>query len=526
LRPFPPSAITPHGGTTRNTIERPHVKLSTRLLLPLLATVTLVMLAYAWWSLWQRVSFMVAEAEMETRAYANALGLALEHPVGQSDLEAVQVTVDRVDRDPNIYGVVIYDTTGATQYVSSLLAPAERASIADVRAVLSTSSIQTARRMLDGELAVTVLRPLLDEKGGVHGVLEVVQPLTEMNAQLARTRIRFVLNTLTLIVVVTLLLTWLVRRYLSEPMSGFVRAAQVLGSGDLTYRVKTETRVGELDEVGLELNRMADRLEDARQEVLRESEERVSLERRLSQSERLAEVGRLAADLAHEIGAPLHVIRGRADLVLKDDADRERNLRIIIGQIDRITNIVRSLLGYARRRVPKPVEADLVNVVRSVVEFIEVEAHRQGTQLTIEHEPEAIVMRADPDLLHQVFLNVLLNALHAVGETDGVGRIVVRVSRNRDRATVDVEDNGSGIPQETRDRVFDPFFTTKFASKGTGLGLALARGIVEDHGGSIALVAASSEAWSTRVRIELPVGPVAAPLPGPVPGPMTGAASA
>jgi signal transduction histidine kinase len=485
------------------------LKLSTRLLLPLLAAVTLVMLTDAWLSLRQREAVMVAESERETRAYATALGLALERAVGHSDPEAVQEMIDRIDRDPNIYGVVIYDTTGVPLYVSSPLALAERAAAADIRNVMRQPSPRTVRRPLEGERAVTVLRPLLDEGGKVHGVLEVVQPLGSVATQLARTRTRYILNTLTLILAVTLLLSWLVRRYLSEPLVRFVKAVRALGSGDLAYRLEVETAVGELAEVGTELNRMADRLEDARRDLVREGEERVSLERRLHQSEKLAEVGRLAAGLAHEIGTPLHVIRGRADLVLQGSGDRDRNLRIIIDQIDRIATIVRNLLSYTRRRMPNPVETDLVALLGSVVEFVEVESQRQRTSIELHVEPEHIPLYADPDLLHQVFLNVVLNALHAVagGTADGV--VIVRARTERKEvgsvAVVEVEDNGSGIPPENRERVFDAFFTTKDGGRGTGLGLALARAIVEDHGGSIALVHPSSRRLSTRLRIELPL---------------------
>ena len=155
---------------------------------------------------------------------------------------------------------------------------------------------------------MVVLRPLLDEGGVVRGVLEVVQPLTSVTVQLARTRLRFGLNTLTMVVVVTLLLSWLVRRHLSTPLARFVEAVRVLGGGELTHRVEPAMAVGELAVVAEELNRMANRLEEARHDLVREGEERMSLERRLLQSEKLAEVGQLAAGLAHEIGAPLHVI--------------------------------------------------------------------------------------------------------------------------------------------------------------------------------------------------------------------------
>ena len=487
------------------------MKLSTRLLLPLLAAVVLVMLGYATLSLVQREGVMVAEAERETRAYATALGLALERAAGQEAAGAIQEMIDRIDRDPNIYGVVVYDTLGVPQYVSSPLADAIPAPPEEVRSVLPDGAVRSLRRDIRGEPSVVVLRPLLDEEGAVRGVLEVVQPLTSVEIQLARTRQRFLLNTLTLIAAVSLLLSWLVRRYLSVPLARFVEAVRALGGGDLSHRIEPATAVGELKDVAGELNRMADRLEEARRELVAEAEERVSLERRLLQAEKLAEVGRLAAGLAHEIGAPLHVIRGRADLVLRNDSqvgDRNRNLSIIIRQIDRITVIVRNLLGYARRREPLMVPADLAGIVAGVTEFVDTEAARSGASLSVEMGEPGMTVRCDPDLLHQLFLNVILNALHAVGGTERPGTVVVRVGLERGAggpvAAIEIEDNGSGIALDQRDRVFEPFYTTKDGTRGTGLGLALARAIAEDHGGSITIVTPSSPAWRTRVRIELP----------------------
>ena len=482
-------------------------RLSTRLLFPLLAVVVAGMVPYAVWSLRQREGVMVAEAERETRAYATALGLALERAAGQDDPGSMQEMIDRIDRDPSIYGVVVYDTTGLPQYVSLPLAAAPAAEPQEIRAILATGEVRTLRRDVLEE-SVVVLRPLEDERGGVRGVLEVVQPLTPVSEQLARTRLRFVLNIITLLVAVTLLLLWMVRRYLSVPLAGFVDAVRALGGGELTHRLEPSVAVGELAEVAEELNRMADGLERARKDLVREAEERVSLERRLFQTEKLAEVGQLAAGLAHEIGAPLHVIRGRADLVLRagnDSNGRDRHLKIIIQEIDRITLIVRNLLGFVRRREPRVASFDLVDVIRGVVDFLDVEVARSGVKVTTEGLRESRIMRGDPDLLHQVLLNLLVNSLHALDGVDGPRKVEVRLSAGApDYAVIEIEDNGLGVPVHLHDRVFEPFYTTKDQGQGTGLGLALARAIVTDHGGSIALRQPSSPSWSTRVQITLP----------------------
>jgi len=483
-------------------------RLSTRLLLPLLAVVAAVMLPYALWSLRQRAEVMEAEAERETRAYATALGLALERAEGDPD--AIQEMIDRIDRDPSIYGVLVYDTLGMPQYVSSPLASAPAAEAEDIRSVLAERAVRTLRREVLEE-SVVVLRALVDERGNVMGVLEVVQPLTPVTEQLARTRLRFLLNTASLLIAVTLLLLWLVRRYLSDPLAQFVDAVRALGGGELTHRMEPTIAAGELAEVAEELNRMADGLEKARQELVTQSEERLSLERRLLQSEKLAEVGQLAAGLAHEIGAPLHVIRGRADLVRRSGGrveDADRHLDAIVREIDRIALIVRNLLGFVRRREPRVVEIDLAEVVQAVLDLLDVELARVNVELVTHGLEMPSRGSGDPDLLHQVFLNVLLNALHALEGAQHPRRLAVRLGRpderDRARAVVEIEDSGVGVPASLRDRVFDPYYTTKERGQGTGLGLALARAIVEDHGGSIALVQPTSSEWSTCVRITLP----------------------
>jgi signal transduction histidine kinase len=502
------------------------MKLSTRLLLPLLATVVAVMGAYGVWALFQRETSIRAEAERETAAYARALGLAVERALRSDDPNEILAIVDRVDREPAIYGVLVYDADGRLLRASEVGEPLPRATDSVIDEVLRSGLTSTLSRATGDPPAVSVVRPLLAEDGGRLGALEVVQPLASVAAEEARIRQRFLLNTLTLVASVTLVVTWLVRRNVSLPLDRFVQAVRTLGRGELHHRLESSAAAGELAVVAHELNRMADRLEAARSQLLREGEERLELERRLRQSETMAEVGSLAAGLAHEIGAPLQVIRGRASLLLRrepEPEDRERNLRIVVEQIDRISHIVRNLLGYARRRELRPAPFDLAAVSAGVGEFLEDEAVRTGTALIVRGPEGPVPLTGDADLVHQVLLNVALNALHAVESKEGERRVRLVARRLHPRedgapgGVVEVDDTGPGIPVELRDRVFDPFFTTKGGRQGTGLGLAVARGIATDHGGSIQVVDAPTDddgRWSTRVRVTLPQSVPGARTPG------------
>jgi signal transduction histidine kinase len=500
------------------------MRLSTRLLLPLIATVVTVMTAYAAWSLRQRETTLASQDRRETRAYATALGLALEAAFRDPERRDVQETIDRISLEPNIYGVAVYSPEGEVLYLAGPLEGAQADPLERILAALSSGDTTSlTRAAAGGESVFSVVRPLVAEDGTVVGGFEVLQPLSFLESEKARTRIRFLLNTLTLLATLTVLLLLLVRRLVAAPLERLVKGVRALESGDLTYRVSGDAGGGELAEVAAEFNRMADRLEEARAGLLREGEDRLALERRLRDTEKLAAVGDLAAGVAHEIAAPLHVIQGRAELLLRKANLGEaevRNLAIIREQIRRITSIVQNLLEFARRREPRMVRLDLQQTVGAVAEFLEGEFARTGVTLE-RHGPTHLELDGDGELLFQVFVNLFLNAVHALEDHPGDRTIQVTLRRvegpgaagdegpdlpgDSPRVRVEVEDSGPGVPESRRKEVFEPFFTTKASGAGTGLGLSIVRSIVAEHGGRIDLVDGAS--GGARVRIVLPARP-------------------
>jgi signal transduction histidine kinase len=471
------------------------------------------MMLFAWWALRQREASMTAEAQRVTAAYATALGLALEAGFRAGSGADVQAAIDRISNEPTIFGVIVYGTDTSVLFTSQPLGTIETAPLGAVRRVIATLEPASFTRDIYSQRAYSIVRPLLGPDGEAVGVMEVVQPWQFVQAEKQQTRWRFIYNTLALFAAVTLVIMLLTRRLIARPLNGFVDAVQALGRGELGYRTAEDRAGAELSELAREFNRMAGQLEQARAGLEREAEERVALASRLRETEKLAVVGNLAAGLGHEIAAPLHVIRGRAEMLLRHAAEptARRNLAIITDQIDRITLIVRNLLDFARRREPRLQVLHAGAVLRGVAEFLEPELQRTGVELVWEGDL-SIAIHADADLLHQVFINLLLNSIQVMVRQAPPRRIAVCVRQEQDGdVVIDVEDTGPGLDAGIIDRVFEPFFTTKPPGEGTGLGLAVVRSILEEHGGEVA--AGNHEGGGARFRIRLPA-PAMAPAHG------------
>ncbi len=221
-------------------------------------------------------------------------------------------------------------------------------------------------------------------------------------------------------------------------------------------------------------------------------------------AERLASIGTLVAGLAHEIGTPMGVIQGHAKLLesaVRDDDGRWR-LKTIQEQIARISRIIESLLNMARPRRERRIPVDLEAVLDGTLAFLSEKLERRGIRVVREYASSESVL-GDPERLQQLFLNLFMNAADAMPEG---GELRVRLQPDESgELEVRVADTGSGIAPSEVASIFDPFVTSKPAGEGSGLGLAVAQGIVSDHGGEIDVE--SREGVGTEFRILLPPVP-------------------
>ena len=230
--------------------------------------------------------------------------------------------------------------------------------------------------------------------------------------------------------------------------------------------------------------------------------ERKRLELRLRRAERLAELGTLASGMAHEIGTPMNVILGRAEYLFQRTADEgmKKGLATIVTQVERITKVMNQLLTFARRKPSERRAVDLGEIVDDSLEMFEERiAHSRVTiEKTIESSLPPVL--ADRDQLIQVLINLVMNSLHAMPEG---GRLGLSLDREHGHVRVGVSDTGHGMPEEIRSKVFEPFFTTKDFGKGTGLGLTVVKGIIEEHGGTIAVESVVDKGTTFWIRLPI-----------------------
>jgi PAS domain S-box-containing protein len=236
--------------------------------------------------------------------------------------------------------------------------------------------------------------------------------------------------------------------------------------------------------------------------MLRDVSERKRLQDQLRRTERVAELGTLASGMAHEIGTPMNVILGRAEYLMDRVTEEpiKRGLRTIITQVERITKVMNQLLSFARRKAPQRIPLDLRTVIEDGMEMFQERLASNQIRIKMEMAEPCPMVLADADQMSQVLLNLVMNALHAMPEG---GTLRVGLELERPMVKLTIVDTGHGIPPEAIGNIYDPFFTTKEFGKGTGLGLTVVKGIIEEHQGSI--VVESEEGKGTRFTVLLPM---------------------
>jgi two-component system NtrC family sensor kinase len=486
----------------KSRYNRP-VKIATRLTTILLVCVIPVIGAYMYFNVHQSTRSYVEDLKRETRATSRALQAALGPDIDFREWADIRSTLSRVRQDDVAAGVFGLDG-------KPMLLPAEFPiqpvpSPEQMRAALGGGG---AEFMADSGDTYWFCRavPLEAHSGNPNGILLVGQRWNDVENDL-RTRLETaMIASLVVALFIAVAIPVASQRYVARPLAELSDRVTRLTSEELIEPADSGDEVEFLSE---EFRRLAQELDTARARLVDESERKLELERELRRADKLAAIGTLASGLAHEIGTPLNVIRGRAEHLLSNRQNPPRTaegLEIIINQIDRISRIVRMLLNLGSRRERSFAVCDLRPIVQRTMALLETEAARRDVNCEVDLGDEALPVRCDADQLQQVFVNLGVNALDAM---EGGGLLTVAARRislaGRPVARIVFADTGPGISPDIRARIFDPFFTTKEPGKGTGMGLAVSETIVRDHQGEIAVESIQAGA---RMAITLPLAEV------------------
>ncbi|MGE5206272.1 MAG: sensor histidine kinase [Chlamydiota bacterium] len=264
---------------------------------------------------------------------------------------------------------------------------------------------------------------------------------------------------------------------IQRPMRELQEKIARVGAGELDAEVKFAKRNDEIGDLGRNFNQMVRQLRESRDEIHRLHQTQ------MSRAEHLATMGELAAGLAHEIRNPLAGIAGVVEIIGRDlpaSSPAREVVKEVRQEITQINRIVSDLLECARPKPPETRLSDLHATVEHAVMFARQQALSKSIDIEFRHDPQPLEVEHDSNQVNQVLLNLLLNSIQSI---DHAGKITVSAERHNLLAAIVVADTGRGIAAEHLPHIFRPFYTTK--GNGTGLGLSLARRIVEEHGGRI-----------------------------------------
>jgi signal transduction histidine kinase len=481
------------------------VGLRARMLLLVLVPMTVALGAYGMIRLRQEEAELLTEERRRMALTATALQVAVENALRDRQIADIQRLLEEIVQfQEEIDRIRIFDAGLAPIVVSNPLAIGEDIRTADLRRAMETRQPVLFFRRQAGRRALYTLVPLRGPGDTVRGAMEIVRLAGGIDAKVAAARLEMVQRIGVLAAILGALLWVGLRQSVVMPIRRLMGGVRALAAG----RPEPIPSRGhdELAELARAFNEMAVRLATTHRQLVAETETRLDLAGQVRQAEQLVVAGRIASEVAHEIGTPLNIISGRTELLLGEaggDDGRGAHLGTILAQVDRIRGILTALLDVVRPRKAVIEVVRLEPLLGSVVELLRPTARARGLTLAAEIAAGSRVL-ADPNQLQQVVINLLMNALEATPAGGSVELRARQASRpgGEPGAELLVIDSGTGIPAEHLERVFDPFFTTKPPGQGTGLGLAICRDIVVQHAGSIE--ADSRPRGGTTIRVWLP----------------------
>ncbi|WP_409523886.1 ATP-binding protein [Nitrincola sp. MINF-07-Sa-05] len=405
---------------------------------------------------------------------ARAIRLPVTEALQRDDIAQLQNSLASIFDITEVYGAYLFDADGQRLISFGAVSPTRRQ--ADEAMKMTVDGEFAQYESIRGRDVYSFFLPLFDRLGQPSGLLQVTRLRRDIEAELKQLKRRswggFALASL--LILGALSLTH--QRAIGQPLQRLLDSIRKVESGERQHRA-TEDGPREVIRLASELNQMLDAIQHAENKAREQQKEQERLSGQLREAETLAALGQLSAGVAHELGAPLSVVDGRARRLLRrhTQAQDVSELEDIRHQAQRMTAIVEQLLSYGRSVRAQPHSLDVAALIARARKQLQDE----GLQIQLKEGPTCRI-RGDALMLEQALINLMRNACQAC--PDGP---VTLGWQCEDGVVLYVEDAGPGIPPEQIEHLFRPFYTTKAPGEGSGLGLAIVKRIMREHHGHV-----------------------------------------
>jgi len=448
------------------------------------------------------VGLQVASDESNERLKSDLelLGRAISLPISDAllnnDLSTVQANLDSVFNIGRVYGASVYNVYGQ-QVAEAGITETDLSNSQLALQTVQTGIKQDDYRRVEGRDVFSQFLPIVDRGGRIIGLLQINRRASDFDESFETLSQYAWLSWAAFGLITIAVLVFGHYRGVGRHVVALKDAMLRVAEGNRSTRV-TPAGPSELQEVAQGFNRMLDSITEAEQELEQRREHEASLQQALREQEKMAAIGSVASGVAHELGAPLTVIDGRASRLLRNhkDEDSQRQLKAVRGQVQRLTGLVNQLLAFSRTPVQQRETISLRELIATAMTSIEFEQDKGSAKVVIK-ELVDVILKVDIKRLELALVNVLRNGLQAAES-----EVVVAAEYAGEGVIITVDDDGEGLPESMKDKALQPFETNKPQGKGTGLGLTIVKHVLNDHNGELSLT--NNPDGGCRVTLSLP----------------------
>jgi len=440
------------------------------------------------------------EANERLKSDLELLGRAISLPISDAllnnDLATVQANLDSVFNIGRVYGASVYNVYGQ-QVAEAGITETDLSNSQLALQTVQTGIKQDDYRRVEGRDVFSQFLPIVDRGGRIIGLLQINRRASDFDESFETLSQYAWLSWAAFGLITIAVLVFGHYRGVGRHVVALKDAMLRVAEGNRSTRV-TPAGPSELQEVAQGFNRMLDSITEAEQELEQRREHEASLQQALREQEKMAAIGSVASGVAHELGAPLTVIDGRASRLLRNhkDEDSQRQLKAVRGQVQRLTGLVNQLLAFSRTPVQQREAISLRDLIATAMTSIEFEQDKGSAKVVIK-ELVDVILKVDIKRLELALVNVLRNGLQAAES-----EVLVAAEFADEGVIITIDDDGEGLPESMKNKALQPFETNKPQGKGTGLGLTIVKHVLNDHNGELSLT--NNPNGGCRVTLSLP----------------------